>query len=141
MMFDRKENELPPFLYNIGDKIMGFHISIGGEMLVGGEIIGREQSRSYLNDNEYTVKLEPGLCEGCETGKEDITWHIGEKEARPFKQDIWDRAVRHWIESNKLKKKSYLEYIRMYRALRGEPDDISDSMLEKELDERHKIKG
>lgn len=41
--FDRKDDELPPLLYNIGDKIMGYTIGMGGSMLVGGEIIESTQ--------------------------------------------------------------------------------------------------
>lgn len=129
-MFDRKKDELPPLLYNVGDKIMGYHSSIGGH-IVGGEIVERQRSVSYLDDNEYKVKLEPELCQG-EEGK-DITWWISEKEAKPFKQGVWDRAVRHWLEHGRLQRKAYLEYVRMHKALRDEPDDMSDSKLEKEL--------
>ncbi len=135
---DRKKDELPQLLYNVGDKIMGYHSSIGGQMLVGGEIVERTQSTTYLDDNEYKVKIEPELCQGCEEGK-DFTWWITEKEAKPFKQDVWNKTVKHWIEHNNLKSKSYLEYIRMHKALREEPDDISDEQLQKELDERHGI--
>jgi hypothetical protein len=140
VMFDRKKNELPPLIYNIGDKIMGYHISIGCQMLVGGEIIERKQSTSYLDDNEYNVKLEPELRQGSEEGK-DLTWWICEKEAKPFKQAAWDSAVRHWLEHGRLQRKGYLEYVRMHRALREESYDISDAMLEKELEERHNVKG
>lgn len=135
-MFDRKEGELPPLKYNAGDKIMGHHTSMGSSMLVGGEIVERNQSTSYLNDNAYVVKLEPELCEGRETG----TWRITEEEAQPFKQDVWDRAVRHWAEHCRLHRRAYLEYVRMRKALRGEPDDMSDAVLEKELSEKHGAK-
>lgn len=138
--FERKEGELPPFIYNVGDKVMGHHLSIGGEMLVGGEVVERKQSTSYLDYNEYKIKLEPELHEGCEEGK-DLTWWINEKEAKSFKQDVWNKAVRHWLEHGRLQRKGYLEYIRMHRALREEPDDMSDAVLEKELEERHKVKG
>ncbi len=84
-MFDRKNGELPPLLYNVGDKIMGYHMSMGVSMLVGGEIVERKQSTSYLDENEYKVKLEPELCQGCEEGRE-LTWWINEKEAKLFKQ-------------------------------------------------------
>jgi hypothetical protein len=137
--FDRKKDELPPLLHNVGDKIMGYHVSIGGQMLVGGEIVERKQSTSYLDENEYKVKLEHELCERCEVGR-DLTWWINEKEAKPFKQDVWNKVVRHWLEHCRLQRKGYLEHIRMYRALREEPDDITDDQLEKELDERHSIK-
>ncbi len=137
--FNRKKDELPPFLYNVGDKIMGYHVSIGGQMLVGGEIVERTQSTTYLDENEYKVKLETELCEGSEEGK-CLTWWISEKEAKPFKQAVWDRAIRHWLEHGRLQRKGYLEHIRMHRALREEPDDMSDTVLEKELDERHSIK-
>jgi len=136
-MFDRKKNELPPLKYNVGDKVMGYHTSIGGQMLVGGVIVEVTQSTSYLNDNEYKVKLEPELCDGA---KEDLFWWLNEKEAQPFNQDIWQKTVRHWIEHNRLKAKSYLEYVRMHKALRGEPDDMSDAVLKKELEERHGAK-
>ena len=139
-MFDRKKDELPPLLYNIGDKIMGYQTSIGGQMLVGGEIIERKQSTSYLDDNEYKVKLERELCQGCDTEK-DLRWWINEKEAKSFKQEVWNRAVKHWLEHGRLQAKSYLEYIRMHRALREEPDDITDEQLQKELDERHSMKS
>lgn len=137
--FDRKKGEEPLLIYNIGDKIMGYHSSIGGHMLVGGEIIERKQSTSYLDDNEYKIKLEPELCNGCDIGK-DLTWWINQKEAKPFKQDIWNRAVKHWFEHGKLQRKGYLEYIRMHRALREESDDITDEQLQKELEERHGMK-
>lgn len=132
-MFDRKKDELPPLLYNIGNKIMGYHLSIGGQMLVGGEIIERTQSTSYLEDNEYKVRLEPELLKGCEEDK-DTTWWITEKEAKPFKQEVWNKAVAHWLEHCELQTRSYLQYVKMYRALREEPDDISDEQLQKELD-------
>lgn len=138
LMFERKKDELPPFKYNIGDKIMGYHSSIGGQMLVGGEIIERTQSTSYLDENEYKINLEPELCEGCDGG--NSTWWISEKEAKPFKQEVWDRAVKHWLEHGRLQAKSYLQYVKMHRALREEDDDITDDQLQKELDERHKIK-
>jgi hypothetical protein len=140
IMFDRKKDELPPLLYNVGDKIMGYHVSIGGQMLVGGEIVERKQSTSYLEENDYKVKFEPELCEGNKEGK-DFTWWINEKEAKPFKQDVWNSAVKHWLEHCRLQRKGYLEYIRMHKALREEPDVLSDSMLEKELDEKHKVNG
>lgn len=137
--FNRKKDELPPLLHNIGDKIMGYHVSIGGQMLVGGEIVERKQSTSYLDENEYNIKLEPELCEGSKEGK-DSTWWLNEKEAKPFKQTVWDRVVIHWLEHCRFQRKGYLEYIRMHKALREEPDDMSDRVLEKELDERHSIK-
>lgn len=135
--FDRKKDELPPFVYSIGDKIMGYHSSVGDHVLVGGEIIEREQS---LDGNEYKVRPEPELCEGRDVGKDFILW-INEKEAKPFKRYVWDRVVRHWLEYGRLQRKGYLEYVRMHRALREEPDDISDAVLEKELEEKHNVKG
>lgn len=138
--FDRKDDELPPFLYNIGDKIMGYYTGMGNDMLVGGEIIERKQSTSHLTHNEYNVKLEPELCEGCEEGKV-IAWWIDEDDVKPFKQDAWNKAVIHWLEYGRFKKKVYLEHVRMHMALREEPDDISDDMLEKVLAERHRVKG
>lgn len=138
-MFGRKE--LLPLLYKVGDKIMGFHVSIGGQMLVGGTIVEAKQSTSYLDDNEYSVELEPELCEDGKEIKCEFTWWINEKEAKPFKQDVWDRSVRHWLEHCRLQRKAYLEYVRMHKALREEPDDMSDDVLEKKLDEKHKIKG
>ena len=139
VMFERKKGELPPFRYNIGDKIMGYHSSIGGQMLVGGEIIERTQSTSYLDDNEYKIKLELELCEGCEAGK-DLTWWISEREAKPFKQEAWKKAAEHWLEHGRLQTKAYLQFIRMHRSLREESDDITDERLQKELDERHNAK-
>ena len=138
-MFERKNDELPPFKFNIGDKIMGYQTSIGGQMLVGGEIVERTQSTSYLDDNEYKVRLELELREGCEEGK-DLTWWINEKEAKSFRQETWNRVVKHWLEYGKLQAKAYLEYVRMHKALRDEPDDITDEQLQKELDERHNLK-
>lgn len=131
-MFEREPDKLPPLLYNIGDKIMGYQASMGMQMLIGGEIIERKQSTSYIDDNEYKVKLEPDLLEGCKEG-ECYTWWLNEKEAKPFKQDVWKKAVGHWLEHLKLKSMSYLQYIRMHRALRDEPDDITDEQLQKEL--------
>lgn len=136
VLFDRKENELLPLKYKVEDKIMGFHINIAGDMLVGGIIVEVKQSTSYLDDNEYKVKIEPELC----SGDTDLFWWIDEKEAQPFKQDVWDRSVIHWKRHLELKKKSYLEYVRMHKSLRGLPDDMGDSELEKELEDRYKTK-
>lgn len=134
-MFDIEKDKLPPFKYNVGDKIMGYAPGIGVDMLVGGEIIERKQSTSYLNDNKYNVKLESELCEGCEEGKV-LTWWLKEKSAIPFKQDVWKRAAMHWLEHGRLQKKAHLEYVRVHRALRGEPDDMSNEQLEKEIEGR-----
>ncbi len=136
MMFDRKEKDIPPLKYKIGDKIMGYHSNVGWHGLVGGEIIEVEQSKSYLSDNEYKIKLEPELCGNDNNGKKEVfTGFLAEGEAQPFKQDVWDRAVDHYIEQGLLQEKAYLESIRMHRALRGEPDNISDEQLKKELEE------
>lgn len=132
-MFERKKDELPPFKYNVGDKIMGYHTSIGEQMLVGGEITERKQSTSYLDDNVYNVDLEPELREGGEVGKV-LTWWLNEKEAKLFKKDVWDRAAGHWLEHCRLQRKAYIEYVRMHKVLREESDaDISDEELEKKL--------
>jgi len=109
IMFEREK--LQPLKYKVGDKIMGFHKFIGGEMLVGGEVIGVEQSTSYLVDNKYCVKLD-----GC--GEKE--WWIDEREAILFKQDIWDKVVKHWNEYEKLSGNAYLEYVRAHKALVGE---------------------
>lgn len=134
-MFERKPNELPPFKYNVGDKIMGYHSSIGMHMLVGGEIVEREQSTSYLDNNKYKVKLEPELC-GEDKNKGFTGW-LNENEAQPFNQEIWNNAVRHWLKHGELNSKAYLEYVRMHRTLRGENDNISDEELERQLDQIH----
>lgn len=138
-MFDRKNGEFPPLLYNVGDKIMGYHMGMGVSMLVGGEIVERKQSTSYLDENDYKVKLGPELCDERDVGK-DLTWWINEKEAKLFKQAVWENAVRHWLEHGRLQRKGYLEYVRMHKALREEPDDMGDDELEKELEERHGTK-
>lgn len=131
-MFDRDKTELIPLLYKVGDKIMGHHNSVGVDMLVGGTIIEIKQSTSYLADNAYNVRLEPEVCtEGCKG-----TWWINEKEVKPFKQDVWDRAVRHWKDHLKLKEKSYLEYVKMFKALREENDEIGDEELLNEINKR-----
>lgn len=134
MLFERKKDELPPLKYKTGDKVMGYHHSIGGQTLVGGMIIDVRQSTSYLNDNEYDVKLEPDLCDEVK----ESSWWITEKDAQPFEQYVWDRAVKHWKEHCKLQRMSYLEYIKMHRALRREKDDISNEELEKELEKKEK---
>lgn len=138
VMFDRKKDELPPLKYKVGDKIMGHHSSIGGQMLVGGVVVEATQSTSYLSENEYKVKLEHELCDDV---NEDLFWWINEKEAQPFKQSVWNRAVNHWKAHGEFNRKAYLEYVRMHKALREEPDDMSDAILEKQLDELHKAKG
>lgn len=138
-MFERKNGELPPLKYKAGDKIMGYYSSVGVQMLVGGTVVRIEQSRSCLRDNQYEVKLEPELRD--EDKEREFTWWINEKDVQPFKQDIWDRAVNHWKKYGELNRKAYLEYIRMFRALRGENDYISDARLEKELEEVRKKKG
>ena len=150
MSFDRKEGEYSPLLYNIGDKIMGFQISLGGEMLVGGKVIEVEQSKSYLDDNKYNVELEHEIefeteLSFCNRERKDgmkITWWLDEKNAQPFDTEVWKKAVAHWVKHNELKRKSYLEYIRMHKSLRkekAEVNDISDEELEKELKERYKV--
>lgn len=140
IMFDRKEGELPPLLYAVGNKIMGYHVSLGIQSLVGGEIVEAVQSTSYLDENSYKVKLEPELCgKDKEIGKETTLW-INEKEAKPFNQDVWNKAVGHWIEHNIFKEKSYLSYVRMHRALRGENDNIGDEELLSDIDKRHGLK-
>ena len=129
--FDRKKDDLIPLKYKVGDKIMGYNKSLGCDTLVGGVIIGAEQSTSYLGDNKYDVKIEHELCEkDVAEGDAKITWWINEKEAMPFDQEIWNKAARHWLSHLDLKAKSYLEYIRMHRSLRRETDDISDSDIQ-----------
>jgi hypothetical protein len=49
--------------------------------------------------------------------------------------------VIHWLEHLRFNRKAYLERIRMFMAIREEPDNISDDMLEKKLIERHNVKG
>lgn len=131
-MFDREKSELIPLLHNVGDKIMGCESSVGMDMLVGGIIIEVRQSTSFLNKNSYNVELEPEVCAGACKG----TWWISEKEVKPFKQDVWDKAVKHWKEHLKLKEKSYLEYVKMFKALRGENDEIGDTELLEEINKR-----
>ena len=139
-MFDRKEGELPRLLYKVGDKIMGYHNSVGMSSLVGGEIVEAVQSTSYLDENSYNVKLEPELCSlGKENGKEISFW-INEKEAKPFNQDVWNKAAAHWMEHNMLKEKSYFAYVRMHRALREENDSLGDEDLRKDIDKRLRIR-
>lgn len=137
-MFDRKKEDIIPLKYKVGDKIMGYHSSIGCHVLVGGTVVEVEQSGSYLNENRYKVTLEPELCDGEKV--KEVTWWIDENEVQLFKQDLWDRAVNHWKTHGELNRKSYLEFIRMHRALRGENDHISDAQLEKELEERQRVK-
>jgi hypothetical protein len=72
------------------------------------------------------VKIEPEICAGIYKG----TWWISEKDAKPFKQDVWNRAVGHWKEHIKLKDKSYLEYVKVFKALREENDEIGSEELE-----------
>jgi hypothetical protein len=110
-MFDRNKNELIPLLHNVGDKIMGHENSVGVDMLVGGTIIEVRQSTSCLSDNSYNVELVPEVfTEECKG-----TWWISEKDVKPFKQDVWDRTVKHWKEHCRLK---------MFKALREENDEI-----------------
>ena len=138
-MFDRKEGEFPPLLYKVGDKIMGY--GTGSESLVGGEIIEVVQSTSYLSENSYMVRLEPELCgKEKENGQEPSLW-IKEKDVKPFNQEVWNKAFGHWIEHNRLKRASYLSYVRMYRALRGENDNLGDEELWEEIEKRHGIKN
>ena len=131
-MFDRDKTELIPLLYKVGDKIMGHESGVGVDMLVGGTIIEVRQSRSYLADNSYNVELEPEVCAGACKG----TWWINEKVVKPFNQDVWDRAVKHWKEHLRFKEKSYLEYVKMFKALREENDEIGDEELLKEINKR-----
>ncbi len=131
-MFDRDKTELIPLLYNVGDKIMGHENSVGVDMLVGGIVKEVRQSTSFLDKNSYNVELEPEVCTGACKG----TWWISEKEVKPFRQDVWDKAVKHWKEHLKLKEKSYLEYVKMFKALRGENDEIGDEELLEEINKR-----
>ncbi len=127
--FDKDEKELIPLLYNVGDKIMGHVSGIGLDMLVGGTVLEVKQSASCLQCNSYNVKLEPEVCAGACKG----TWWISDKDVKPFKQDVWDRAVSHWKEHLKLKNMSYIEWVRMFRALREENDEIGDEELLKDI--------
>jgi hypothetical protein len=128
-MFDRDEKELIPLLYNVGDKIMGHENGVGVDMLVGGTVIEVRQSKSYLDNNSYNVDLEPEVVTGACKG----TWWINEKEVKPFKQDVWNRVFGHWKEYLRLKEMSYLEYVKMFRALREENDEIGDEELLEEI--------
>ncbi len=138
MMFDREQGKLPPLLYKIGDRIMGYHQNMGGGYLVGGEIIECEQSKSYIDcGNKYKVKLEGELLVlGSEDG--ELYWWLTEKEAQPFDDEIWKKAVEHWIEYGRLHKKAYLEHIKMHRALQRK-EEISDEDLESLLKERGRL--
>ncbi len=131
-MFDRDKSELIPLLYKVGDKIMGHENSVGVDILVGGTVIDVRQSTSYLDSNSYNVELEPEICVGACKG----TWWITEKNVKPFKQDVWNKAVKHWKKHLKLKEESYLEYVRMFRALREENAEIGDEELTNELNKR-----
>lgn len=133
VLCERDEEELVPLKYKVGDKIMGHENSVGVDMLVGGTIIEIRQSRSYFGNNSYNVELEPEVCVGaCKGG----TWWIIEKGVKPFKQDVWDRAVKHWKEHLKLKEQSLLEYVRMFKALKEENDEIEDEELLREINTR-----
>lgn len=131
-LFERDKGELIPLLYKVGDKIMGHESSVGVDMLVGGTVIEVSQSTTHLCDNSYNVELEPEVCVGACKG----TWWINGKGIKPFKQDGWDKAVKHWKEHLKLKEKSLLEYVRMFKALKDENDEIEDEELLKEINTR-----
>jgi hypothetical protein len=129
-MFDRGKDELIPLLYNVGDRVMGHENSLGIDMLVGGIVIDVKQSTSYLESNSYNVKLEPEVCTGVACKG---TWWIDDKNVIPFEQDVWNMAVKHWREHLDLKEKSYMEYVRMFRTLREENDEIGDKELREEI--------
>jgi hypothetical protein len=130
-LFDRDKGELIPLLYNVGDKIMGYD-DVGIDMLVGGTIIEVRQSTSHLCDNHYNVELEPEVVVGACKG----TWWINGKGIKPFKQDVWNNAVKHWKEYIRLKEKSHLERVRMFKALKEENDEIEEEALLKEINTR-----
>jgi hypothetical protein len=44
--------------------------------------------------------------------------------------------VKHWKELLRLKEKSYLEQVRMFRSLKEENDEIEDEELLKEINNR-----
>ncbi len=130
-LFDREEGDMIPLLYKVGDKIIGYD-SVGIDMLVGGTVIEVRQSTSHLHDNHYNVELEPEVVVGACKG----TWWINGKGVKPFKKDIWNRAVKNWKQYLRLKEKSYLEHVRMFRSLKEENDKIEDEDLLKEINNR-----
>ena len=97
----------------------------------GGTVVEVRQSTSRLYDNHYNVELEPEVVVACKG-----TWWIDGKGVKPFNQDIWNRSVKHWKEYLRLKEKSRLEYVRMFRALKEENDEIEDEELLKEINNR-----
>ncbi len=131
-MFDRNKGELIPLLYKVGDKVMGHDSGTGIDMLVGGTIIEVRQSISHISDNSYNIELEPEVCTGACKG----TWWIIENDVKLFKQDVWNKAAKHWKEHLKMKEKSYLEYLKMFKALKGENDEIADEELQEEINKR-----
>ena len=127
-MFDREEDELIPLLYMVGDKIMVYESSDGIDMLIGGTVVEVRQSTSHLYDNYYNVELEAEVVAGACKG----TWWVNGKGVKPLKLEAWNRA-KHWKESRRLKEKSFLEQVRMLRALKEENDEIEDEELMKEI--------
>lgn len=125
--FEREEKE--PLKFKVEDKIMGYHTTgYGALMLVAGEIVGAEQSTDYLHDNEYEVKLIPELLD--DSMKEGVTYHLPEKEARPFDGVRVLRAIEHWKNEMRLKADASGEHIKMLKLLY--PENYKDEKKEKE---------
>jgi hypothetical protein len=95
-MYERKPEDMKPLKYKVGDKIMGFAQGLAFEMVVAGEVINTRQSTSHLNDNEYNVKLLECIRVPGQPDRKDF-W-IDEHEARPFVQEVFDKAFSAWTE-------------------------------------------
>lgn len=130
-MFERKEKiELK---YKIGDKLMGYAEGIDGGAFVAGIVIVAEPSTTCGFDNEYKLLLDCRIVEKkeVEDGKKIKidTWWIGEKEATPFDEDRFIRALAHVQKRRECIKMAREEYIAMHKELYPEryiKQDTSD---------------
>lgn len=111
--FDREEKE--PLKFKVEDKIMGYHTGHGAWILVAGKIVSAKQPMSYIYDNEYEVELIPELLD--DSMKEGTTFHLPEKEARPFDGVRVLQAIEHWKNEMRLRADAAQEHIKMLKLL------------------------
>lgn len=111
--FERQEKE--PLKFKVGDKIMGYYTGHGAWVLVAGEIVEAKQSGTYLQDNNYDVRLIPELLD--DSMKEGVTFQLSEKEARPFDETRALQAIKHWKNEMRLRAEAHEEHVMMLKLL------------------------
>ena len=115
-MWERKEKK--PLKYSMGSQLMGYE-DIGG--LVAGRVVEIRQSSSHVSDNEYRLQLDPRtvreeIVEGSEKKIID-QWWIEEKEAVPFNEERFAKALVFYQKKREALKMVREAYIDMRKEL------------------------